>query len=193
MWSDGKLADMIIMSEQGSEIRCHRCVMVNASAVFEQMLSSSWKEGVDSCITIRNESCATIHVFIAYLYTDLLPKHADLGALLRLADMYEISGLSKACFSAMATDINAATAGTTLKVLVSHKRCQGSDDAFESIAKRAKADTDIAYSIARDYVFEEINQNPGMQKKVIQIMLKDKEATCKAMRPVLDGNFLRND
>ena len=188
MWLTGKLADMVVLADNGDEFRCHRCVMLNASPVFEQMLTNNWQEGKDGQITIRNEAAVVVQVFVGYLYTNLLPQHADYAALLRLADMYEISGLSKVCFSMMVAAVNVDTVGTILRTVVRHKRCPGAEPARNEIVKKARTDEDLSVAVARNFVNE--NVGSAVQTKLIQHLLSNKQAVVKAMKSVLDDDLL---
>ena len=77
---------------------------MHASPVFERMCGSSFKESNSDIVTfpIREVSHAVAHTFVAFLYTALLPLHADWIALIQLGDMYDVQVLIEACMEKLA-------------------------------------------------------------------------------------------
>ena len=41
LWSNQMFADVVLIAEDGSEFRCHRCILSSVSPVFDRMLSQS--------------------------------------------------------------------------------------------------------------------------------------------------------
>lgn len=96
----GLLSDAIIVTENGSEIKCHRNILSAHSPVFETMFQTDMKESKTGILNLPEMSEETARAFVEYLYsweTKVPEKQSTVClALLKASHMYNINALGKA-------------------------------------------------------------------------------------------------
>jgi hypothetical protein len=96
--------DVVLISEEGKEIHCHKCLLVSRSDYFQSMLLMGWKESMsEDSVTILKLpiSYKLLEVVVDYLYRDVLIKIPDsvdfLCSALAVADQFLLSRLKSIC------------------------------------------------------------------------------------------------
>jgi len=156
MWRDMRFADMRICGEEGCEdCPCHRACLATASPVFDTMLSSGMREGVEQRLVLRNASTSTVRFLLEYVYTGSLPAAAlsdlqGLGELLQLADQYDVQGLLALCATSAVNIATPANILDLVKLLGAHRNHAKVNTCLLQVKKIAKTD---------DATFDELWQN----------------------------------
>lgn len=98
--SDTRFTDCTIVCA-GEAMPCHRVVLANASPVFERMLTSEMREGVERRIEITDVEPSLVRTMLRVMYSakvpDLQGDNAKLVDLMVLADRYEFQALAVVC------------------------------------------------------------------------------------------------
>ncbi|XP_068698933.1 inhibitor of Bruton tyrosine kinase-like isoform X2 [Montipora foliosa] len=102
------LYDVVIVCEDGTELQCHKCILVAGLDYFRSMWASDWLEASGHCKTIKLPfSADTLEVMLDFLYTGQagrIRNRADLellGQVLIVADQLLIYRLKEICEAAI--------------------------------------------------------------------------------------------
>jgi len=74
MFRDGTLCDVTIKSQDGNEMRAHKCVLVSNSEYFDKMFIGPFKETTQDVVQINGISSNALKNFIDFMYTGELVK-----------------------------------------------------------------------------------------------------------------------
>ena len=93
--------DMVLVSDTGHEIPCHKFILSSRSSVFKAMFGMKDSlEATSGRIDIP-ENTGSLQALLKYLYTDSIPKLTDNGSifqdLLDLAEKYDLGKLKQMC------------------------------------------------------------------------------------------------
>ena len=93
--------DMVLVSDTGHEIPCHKFILSSRSSVFKAMFGMKDSlEATSGRIDIP-ENTESLQALLKYLYTDSIPKLTDNGSifqdLLDLAEKYDLGKLKQMC------------------------------------------------------------------------------------------------
>ena len=93
--------DMVLVSDSGHEIPCHKFILCSRSSVFKAMFGMKDSlEATTGRIDIP-ESTKSLLALVKYFYTDCIPKFTDDGSifedLLDLAEKYDLGKLKQMC------------------------------------------------------------------------------------------------
>lgn len=103
-----ELYDVVIETEDGRKLRCHKCILVARSEYFHSMFVSDWIESAGSGFLRLPVTHDVLEVVLDYLYTDEVDdaqKMADVdfaGRVLIVADQLLLKRLKTICESALA-------------------------------------------------------------------------------------------
>mmetsp|Transcript_29654 Transcript_29654/g.44341 ORF Transcript_29654/g.44341 Transcript_29654/m.44341 type:complete len:158 (+) Transcript_29654:3-476(+) len=128
MWQEMRFTDMLICSDQDSvRLPCHRAVLAASSEVFDRMLCSSMKEGVEKRLVLPNVPASSLKCFLEFIYTGSMPEEsledlANIEEMLKLADQYNFSHLAKLCADSLVRLMQPATVSTVLRLLNRYSR-----------------------------------------------------------------------
>jgi len=85
----------------GEEFDAHRAALASRSEVFEAMFNASMTETATNSVTIGDISAETMKLLLQFIYTDTFAAYdvqpAVIGDLLKAAQKYQISRLSRLC------------------------------------------------------------------------------------------------
>eukprot|EP00927_Polykrikos_kofoidii_P028514 TRINITY_DN24888_c0_g1_i1.p1 TRINITY_DN24888_c0_g1~~TRINITY_DN24888_c0_g1_i1.p1 ORF type:complete len:345 (+),score=41.51 TRINITY_DN24888_c0_g1_i1:97-1131(+) len=101
LWEERKFADMVVATDDGEEISCHRSVLSSASSVIDRMLSSDMQEGKKARLELKHVNAKSVKAFLKYLYVGSLDDDEDHIELFKLADMYGIPRLLDVCMQSL--------------------------------------------------------------------------------------------
>lgn len=117
LWRKRKFTDMVIVTECGQDVKCHRSVLSSASEVFDEMLSHRLQESPEARIMLRDTSHQSASDLVEFLYTGKLGKDSDLLAVMKLGARFEIKALIEACASQLATTVSESNVEEVLGVI----------------------------------------------------------------------------
>uniref|UniRef100_A0A8C8S3N9 BTB/POZ domain-containing protein 8 n=1 Tax=Pelusios castaneus TaxID=367368 RepID=A0A8C8S3N9_9SAUR len=82
---------------EGKQFHAHRAILCARSSYFAAMLSGSWVESSQEHITLQGINHVEMNVILYFIYGGILdfPNKADVGRILRIADMYGLDGLKE--------------------------------------------------------------------------------------------------
>lgn len=99
-----ELYDVTLLSEEGTELRCHKCILVARLEYFRSMLTSSWRESSGQSRTLRMPFPALIlEIVLDFLYSGQARRLTEiidlelLGNILIVADQLLIWRLREMC------------------------------------------------------------------------------------------------
>ncbi|CAH3121307.1 unnamed protein product [Pocillopora meandrina] len=99
-----ELYDVTLLSEEGTELRCHKCILVARLEYFRSMLTSSWRESSGQSRTLRMPFPALIlEIVLDFLYSEQAGRLTEiidlelLGNILIVADQLLIWRLREMC------------------------------------------------------------------------------------------------
>uniref|UniRef100_A0A671FLR5 Inhibitor of Bruton tyrosine kinase n=1 Tax=Rhinolophus ferrumequinum TaxID=59479 RepID=A0A671FLR5_RHIFE len=115
------LCDVTIISVDGKEFPCHKCVLCARLEYFHSMLSSSWIEA-SSCAALEMQIHSDIlKVILDYLYTDeavvIKVTLKNAAMLLEFAAMYNAEQLKLSCLQFIGLNMAALLEARSLEVL----------------------------------------------------------------------------
>lgn len=122
MWANMRFTDMVLASEAGDAFECHRAVLVAQSPVFAAMLQGEFEEAAARKVVVGDVRGEDLREFLSFLYTSILHPGADARVLLRLADMYELPHLAKACGENLKWFMTGATVLEDMRTLHAHSK-----------------------------------------------------------------------
>lgn len=143
MWANRKFSDMVVVAGTGEEFACHRAVLCSVSPVFEAMLTHKLQEGLSARVELEGIPAEVVNAFLVCIYEGRLWAEitsAHLQCLLKLADMYQLPPLIKACATVMQNSVTEDNVISTLRCL--GPLCDTSPllkEIFESIMKKISA------------------------------------------------------
>eukprot|EP00421_Protoceratium_reticulatum_P074790 CAMPEP_0168405514 /NCGR_PEP_ID=MMETSP0228-20121227/25180_1 /TAXON_ID=133427 /ORGANISM="Protoceratium reticulatum, Strain CCCM 535 (=CCMP 1889)" /LENGTH=266 /DNA_ID=CAMNT_0008419143 /DNA_START=288 /DNA_END=1088 /DNA_ORIENTATION=+ len=171
MWGEQTFTDMEVLAEAGSgPISCHRAALASSSPVLNTMLRSGMQEAEQGRIIMKGTSPEDIYDFVTFLYTGRLPAVADLHALLRLADMYEVRSLAKMCAGKLGEGITKANLVDTVRAVSQHKHCLDSVS-WRNFVEMAAKDGDTRRHLLRGLLIDK--QSPLWQHIMDRILQSD--------------------
>lgn len=104
-----ELHDVTLVSEEGTELRCHKCILVARLEYFRSMLTSSWRESSGQSRTLKMPFPALIlEIVLDFLYSGRAGRLTDitdlelLGNILIVADQLLIWRLREMCEAVIA-------------------------------------------------------------------------------------------
>eukprot|EP00415_Alexandrium_ostenfeldii_P000799 UN0799 len=150
MWKAMKFTDMCLCggeegAEQGVELPCHRAVLAASSPVFDRMLTSGMREGLEQRLVIRNASASTLRAFLKYIYMKKLPDIAladckTLQGLIQLADQYDMQELFSVCANRLVEIARPANICDVIKVLGAFPDHPTGKSLLAKVRRRVKSD-----------------------------------------------------
>ncbi|KAM4641489.1 BTB/POZ domain-containing protein 8 [Discoglossus pictus] len=86
--------------------QAHRAILCARSSYFAAMLSGCWAESSQELIQIQGLSHADMSIMMQFVYGGILdlPKRADVGHILSIADMYGLEGLKEVAIYTLKRD-----------------------------------------------------------------------------------------
>lgn len=111
--TSGRMSDVVIVVS-GERLNAHSVILGARSQVFNTMLSSPMKEGLEKEVTIPDVSVDVMKGLLEYLYTGNIEKPLDdddfSSGLLRAAHRFELKELLQECEQIMVSQISASNA-----------------------------------------------------------------------------------
>jgi len=142
MWEDRKFADCTVKS-CGEEMSCHRVILASGSPVFEKMLSSNMREGLNNCIEIGDADPRHVWALLKALYTGRVDEEIDLSGLMILADRYECHSLAVACAESLVDTVDTDSLYEASKCLKSLRERSPFDALFGDLVKKVQGNSDL--------------------------------------------------
>lgn len=100
MRRDWSFTDTAIVTDDGSEVRCHRALLSASSPLFRAKLYAECVEGMPLRVEMAGSTAHEVNVVLQFLYRLGLPADTDAHTcigLLQIGAMYEISGMFDVC------------------------------------------------------------------------------------------------
>ena len=93
--------DMVLISDSGEEIPCHKFILCSRSSVFKAMFDMKDSLEATTCRISIHENTESLQALVKYFYTDCIPKLIDDASifqdLLNLAEKYDLGKLKQMC------------------------------------------------------------------------------------------------
>ncbi len=104
---------------QGESVDCHKFIVSARSPVLSMILRNDSQEAASGTVTIEDSDPEAVRSFVHFLYSDKLDSNYEvdlLGRLLHLADKYNVSALTKACYASMMHSMGLDNAAEILRL-----------------------------------------------------------------------------
>eukprot|EP00408_Alexandrium_pacificum_P015797 CAMPEP_0171183962 /NCGR_PEP_ID=MMETSP0790-20130122/15548_1 /TAXON_ID=2925 /ORGANISM="Alexandrium catenella, Strain OF101" /LENGTH=277 /DNA_ID=CAMNT_0011648953 /DNA_START=204 /DNA_END=1037 /DNA_ORIENTATION=+ len=158
MWEEMRCSDMRVRAgDGGPELPCHRVVLSMRSPVFDRMLASDMKEGLERRLVLPKASSGTVRALLEYMYTRSIPEAAEfdlhsLQELFKLGDQYDLPELCAKCASSAAEILSPANAVDVLAFLGAHRGHPKVNEHFRGVKRKVQQDDTMFDALVLGYV-----------------------------------------
>jgi len=172
---NGKDSDVQIVAD-GETFAVHKIILESRSPVFRALLNSSFKEGNEGIIYIKEIKAPVLKVLLHFAYSDRLPDDLDDNMdcsfaqhLLEAADRFELNRLRKICEKRLCSTVEVDTVGTTLTLAEQNRADDLKKVCLDFVAKNLQA---VLQTEGYKHMLEAC---PGLQADIIQTVASVQE------------------
>lgn len=127
----------------------HRAVLGARSPVLDAMFrQEGLREGSERRVIIEDAPPEVVEALLRYMYVGEVAENSEHASLLRLADKYEVEGLTEICVEALLQCISTETVVSSLCALRTHRARGHVAAAYERLLASIQSDRELLRAVA---------------------------------------------
>lgn len=143
LWESKQFTDCVVVCD-GEETPCHRAVLAAASPVFQTMLSSDMREGLQQRIVIEDHDPSVVKAMLGFAYQGRVAEgYERVHDLLRIADKYGMDQLVEVCAFLVSESVDCTNVVDTVRALRSAMGNEKVKDTWDALLERLQKDKEL--------------------------------------------------